>query len=148
MGIADIFITDQWEEFDELPLPLQKLTMQQKKLDYELHLSRYRKNLGASTGRPKTWPDQLLENIFKEVQEISKTDSYKEKKDPREKDPGITAYEIMLQNLYETDDMKTMISDWKVDDRTLRNWKKGHKKVAKAIKVRVDEHIKKKKIGT
>ena len=150
MDLADLFIQGfLLEEFDKKPLGLQEQELQALQARYALLNQRYQKNVGKTGGAPTKWPDDLLKSIINQVDFISKTAEYKKRKHSLERDdePGITAYVMLLEQLYEKPEMKRMMADFQIDASTVKKWQKEHKETAKGIKVRVDSYKKRKQTG-
>lgn len=148
MNLGELFTTDPWAEFDALPLPIQKWKAEYYLKMHKLHMKQHEKNKKKLTqkGRPKKWADDELEDISKQILEIMKSPEYKSRKDPREKD--ITAYVILIEQLFERPDMKKMLLDNKLKNPIHELWQQEIRKIAEAIKERVDNHKKRRKTGT
>jgi hypothetical protein len=140
MNLAKLFTNDPWEDFDALPLPLQQMKVGHYKEMYALYLKRYKKNSGILGGAPKKWTDEELENIKERIVDIMKTPEYKRRKDSREKDK--TAYVILVEQLYESPDVRKGFVDDKIRNPIGARWRKEVIKKAKAIKERVDSYKK------
>lgn len=140
MNLGEIFTTDQWAEFNSLPLPIQEWKAKYYLKMHRLHMNQFEKNKKnlVKKGRPKKWADDELEDISMQISEIMKSQEYKNRKDPREKD--ITAYVIWAEQFFDGSNYDETFPDdgLKKPSSALRN--KEIRKLAKSVKERVDKY--------
>lgn len=143
MNLGELFTTDQWERFDSLPPPLQKMLVDSKKSEYQLYSKRYQRNCGAlGSDLNHIWTDKLVKYVIKEIEKIKKTDEFIGSQ--RRKDTEFQAYVILAKNLFKIleKDNQFVVKNWK----TLG--KSGQEKIiqsyAKAYQAAVHRHKKKK----
>lgn len=134
-----LFITDQFHEFDQLPLRQQAWRVEKLHLEYKLLSKRYQKNCGKKGGAPYKWSNEMLEKAYSRTQAIMLTPEYKKRR--RSNDKGMMAYTILVEELFADPEIYGMI-----DSRKKRNpelWPDEVRGAAKAIKVQVDRYNKK-----
>lgn len=132
MNLADIFLKDLWEEFDNLPLLMQACIVEEKKARYELFRQRYQKNSGIKGGAPIKWPDEQVQEIISRIEIIKETKEYANRKDPREKD--MTAYVILIENIFEEPRIIKILEENNLKKRCPKMWQDEIKSVAKAFR--------------